>query len=214
MKLLTWNVMHRDYETKYNSNSEILTQYKNEDKRLEKQLEIIKNNLNENTIFCLQECSKDIKKNIEDNISSHGIYSHKLNKNEFILTLAPKDYFIVEHYENKSIRGGLMISNNEHNIFNCHLNPKHIVENEIVLDSIVNLPDNLKTIVCGDFNENYENVNNHLNGYYIIPKNTNTYKKRCIDHIIFDFNASKYNNEVIDCNNTSDHKIVKLEIFN
>lgn len=84
-----------------------------------------------------------------------------------------------------------------------------------VLDYILKIrPKNIgsTTMIVGDFNENWKKINNVLGSRYIVPFFGSTYKKRQIDHIIFDKNLKISSKQNIAYKNISDHNLLKLII--
>ena len=207
--IISWNTLYREYEEKYNPSSEILKKFPSEIDRIFSVYEIIKNNLNPDSIVCLQECSKELAKLLK-NINSHNLFMEKVRDEEYLLILAPKkDFYTREIWEpHPSANAYQIVSNNTYRIVNCHLVPQKYSETN-VLAHILHLPQTKITIVAGDFNETYGNVAKNLENRYIIPRYSITYKHKAIDYIIVDENI-KYEMGTINTFDISDHNMISL----
>ena len=210
MNIISWNVLLRDYEEKYNPKSYILKKWNNEKSRIEMIINKIKENSNKDSIILLQEVSSNMKEKLSEEFSNKHMFSYLVRTNEYLISLVPSNSNFKEEIwkKNNMSNGNLIINNNFIRIINTHLIPQKYC-NDNIMSYIINLPFDMKLIIAGDFNEYYKKVNNKLKLRYTVPLFGNTYKKKQIDHIIFD-NDLEYKCTKIFSNNLSDHHLIKL----
>ena len=162
----------------------------------------------------LQEVSLSILFKLTHAFEDKSIFSYRISKNEYLVTLSPRIYTEESWTQNKTANGYLAIKKDDLLIVNTHLIPQRYVMYD-VLDYILKIrPKNIgsTTMIVGDFNENWKKINNVLGSRYIVPFFGSTYKKRQIDHIIFDKNLKISSKQNIAYKNISDHNLLKLII--
>jgi len=213
MNIISWNVLLRDYEEKYNPESEILTVWTDESQREDKIIDVINQHSNDKSIVLLQEVSLALVDKIKQVFDKNKlVFTHKITENEYLVTITPQFYIKQLWVQNQLSNGYLVVKNSNLRIINTHLIPQRYTKYN-VLDYILNLTSNVDTIIAGDFNENWKKVNTTLESRYKVPFFGNTYKKRHIDHIIFDKTLPyDYTTSNISCNKISDHNLIKLSI--
>ena len=59
-KVISWNVLYRAYEEKFNPNSEILATYSREEDRVAQIVSLLKEHVDPDTVACLQEVSTPV----------------------------------------------------------------------------------------------------------------------------------------------------------
>lgn len=219
MKILSFNTLYVNYEKKYNPESNILLNYPNDTDRLLDILKIILENINTDTVICLQECSYNLLNILKDNIDLiyYNIFSQEIDIDVFMITIAPVNYYFKmenmpkNKYE-KIAHGYLVISNDNMRIINCHLIPKFAAKDDIY--SFINETcSDKKSIIAGDFNEKYKNIVKYLQEYSI-PYFGPTYKKtKEFDQIIFNF-KSIFDIKKIDTYSVSDHCAILIDFYN
>ena len=212
MNIVSWNVLLRDYEEKYNPESKILTVWIDETQREDKIIDVISAHSNNDSIILLQEVSLSLLDKIKKIFEYKLLFTHKITENEYLVTLTPYFYNKEEWLQNEVSNGYLVVKNNNLRIINTHLIPQRYVKYN-VLDYILKLSNHIDTIIAGDFNENWKKVNTILESRYRVPFFGNTYKKRPIDHIIFDKRLLyTYTTTNVLCEKISDHNLIKLSI--
>ena len=216
MKIISFNTLHISYEKKYNPNSQIILNYPNDNDRLLDIYKIISENINNDTVICLQECSI-VLLNLLKNKITYDIFSQEIDDDVFMVTIAPSIFnFKIENiqknkYENIA-HGYLVMSNDNIRIINCHLIPKFAAKGDIY--SFINdTCADKKCIIAGDFNEKYKNIAKYLQEY-TIPYFGPTYKKnKEYDQIIFNF-KSIFDIKKIDTYSVSDHCAIMIDFYN
>lgn len=214
LRVVSWNVMYREYEEEYNPNSEILKKYVNEQLRIEQILIFIRENITPNTIICLQEVSNDLLwKLSEVLISSFNIFSANVENNNNVVTLAPKSFLQDDFCNSSSVSHAYVVINNgKTRIINCHLKPQRFAKGD-VLEFVKNMKKvDTTTFIAGDFNELHKNVYKKLHDNFICPYYGKTYKKKAIDHIIFDLSDVTSYKVCKKPNDLSDHDMIILDI--
>jgi hypothetical protein len=214
MNIISWNILLRDHEIKYNPSSEILLEWPVESYREDAIINILKLYSNKDSIILLQEVSLSILFKLTHAFEDKSIFSYRISKNEYLVTLSPRIYTEESWTQNKTANGYLAIKKDDLLIVNTHLIPQRYVMYD-VLDYILKIrPKNIgsTTMIVGDFNENWKKINNVLGSRYIVPFFGSTYKKRQIDHIIFDKNLKISSKQNIAYKNISDHNLLKLII--
>jgi len=209
-KIISWNTLYIEYEKKYNPNSKILLRYKdNEEKRIDDIVSVLIKNSDKETIICLQECSGLLLKNVKYKFTEHEVFSYNIGRknNEYLITIAPKEFIMDKCIDHPTSNGYLSITNGKYKVVNCHLKPQRFVENNNVLKYLYDLPRN--TIIAGDFNETYYIVKKVLTGRYNIPIYGRSYKGKMIDHIIYDLMLN-VQTEMIKTKYLSDHHVIKM----
>jgi hypothetical protein len=209
-KIISWNTLYIEYEKKYNPKSKILSRYKNnEEKRIDDIVRVLIKNIDKETTICLQECSEILLNKIKYEFTEHKVFAYNIGreKDEYLITIAPKEFIMDKCIDHPTSNGYLSITNGKYKIVNCHLKPQRYVENNDVLKYLYNLPKNM--IIAGDFNEKYHIVKKVLNGRYTVPKYGKTYKGKMIDHIIYDL-LLNVKTEMIKTEYLSDHHAIKM----
>lgn len=210
MNILSWNVLLMDYEKKYNPNSIRLKKWKNEDDRVDIIINILSKNSDINSIICLQEVSILLFSKIKEIFSDRLVFHKKVTDIECIVTITPKEYIEENINKNSATREILSVYNSKtgYRIINTHLKPQRYC-NLNIMRYINSLSNN--TIVVGDFNENYKIVKKLLNNF-IVEYFGNTYKKKQIDHIVYDKKLYKKNisKTKIVVDDISDHNLIIL----
>lgn len=228
MKIISWNVLFREYEECFNPNSKILSHYSNDNERLLDIVYLLKNHVNSETIVCLQECNYSLFILLKNTFNiSHEIFKINVNEeeeneekeneeeNEFLITLTPREMnFCIENIcfnkYKRAFRSCFVLSNDNIRIINCHLKPQRYVKNLEVLSMFKLFSFDKRNIIAGDFNENYKTIFTKLKYKYTIPYFGHTYRKKSIDNILFNF-YSKYDNLLINTELMSDHHMLLLE---
>ena len=215
MKVISFNTMYVKYEMKYNPTSKILSNYPDESKRLLSICEIILENIDINTIICLQECSSDLLYLLMQKLSDYNIFSVEIDKDVFMVTIShtsldfKQEHILKSNYD-KIAHGYLILNNNNIKIINCHLIPRFAAKKDMDIFSIIKENCKEKCIIAGDFNEKRNNLLKYLPGFNI-PYFGATYKNKEIDHIILNFEAEVVANK-INTYSVSDHEAIILDI--
>lgn len=217
-RIVSWNVMYRPYEEQYNSNSVILKKYPNEKIRSIEIINTLLKFFTEDTIFCLQEVTLYIICLLSDIFSkTHNIFFHNVQNDEYLVTVAPKeDTILLKSWSHFTSNGYLLINYKNTQIINCHLKPQQYIKKASIknLDYLKSLKnDNINTFIIGDFNEHYKNLISKLSDHFTCPFYGKTYKRKLIDHIIFDIQNLQYTTLNIKTD-ISDHNLIILEINN
>lgn len=201
MKIFTWNVLHRYHEEKYNPQSDVLSKYPNENHRIVKQIDTLKNIFDkENEIIgCLQEVSGDLLNAIKKEFTidfiifefEHNRIPTRQNKssiksdpyikpNEFLVTIISKnlDYkkFSNIQLEVKG-KGILVVETSNIIILNVHLPPKRLLKNSVdqIFRNLLYVK-NKFIVVLGDFNRNYYDLHEELLNIHIKENQFNQVK--------------------------------------
>lgn len=212
MNILSWNVLLRDHEERYNPDSTILSLWNQEKYREDKIINILEKYSDENSIILLQEVSLLLLKKIKDTFVDKSIFTHQISENEYLTTITPLFYNKEEFEQIEGTNGFLIVIKDKIRIINTHLIPQRYTKHN-VLKYILNLPLDIYNIIGGDFNESWKRVNNLLESRYDTPFFGNTYKKKQVDFIIFDKKLNyTYISEHILCENISDHNLIKIII--
>ncbi len=83
MNIISWNVLLRDYEEKYNPESEILTVWPDESQREDKIIDVINQNSNDKSIVLLQEVSLTLVDKIKNVFDKNKlVFTHKITEND------------------------------------------------------------------------------------------------------------------------------------
>jgi hypothetical protein len=219
-------VLFRAYEETYCPDSEILKKFPNEQKRVEKTVSFLKSYSDSQTIICLQEVSTSVVNELNRVYhETHSIFTHTISDNfvsslnrgetcedEHLVTLAPKDYVYEKGYAHPTSNGYLIVRNDRIRMVNCHLCPQKYTKDSI-LPYLLSEFGNPDTFIAGDFNEEHSVVDTNLNKVFKCPFYGETYKNEIIDQIIFSNKEYKYETNVIDSNNLSDHRMIILCIL-
>lgn len=209
-KIISWNTLYIEYEKKYNPNSKILSRYKdNEEKRIDDIVSVLIKNSDNKTIICLQECSRLLLNKVKYKFIEHSVFSYNIGSkdDEYLITIAPKEFRIDQCIDHPTSNGYLLITNGKYKVVNCHLKPQRFVENKNVLKYLYDLPKDV--IIAGDFNETYYIVKKVLNSRYKVPIYGKTYKGKMIDHIIYDLSFN-VKTKMIKTYYLSDHHIIQM----
>lgn len=210
--ILSWNVLYINYEKKYCPNSKILQKFDNkEGERLNHIIFVLLQQVGTNMIFCLQECSFELLRELNIFFSSnYNIFAYNVQEDEYLVTITPNDFKCIFSYKNESSNGYLIVENDKYIVVNCHLIPQRY-SNINILKYLNSLKISSKPIfIAGDFNEKHNIVKRQLGNNYICPYYGKTYKNRSIDHIIFDKNYIDYKIDNICQDNISDHNPIIL----
>jgi len=219
MKVVSFNTLYINYEKKYNPGSSIIINYPNDNDRLLDILKIIIENINTDTIVCLQECSHNLLNILKNGIDliTYNLFSQEIDTDVFMVTIAPVNYSfkmenILKNKYEKIAHGYLVISNDNMRIINCHLIPKFAAKGNIY--SFINETcSDKKCILAGDFNEKYKNIIKYLQDY-TVPYFGPTYKKtKEFDQIVFNF-KSIFDIKKIDTYSVSDHSAILIDFYN
>ena len=214
MNIISWNTLYRDFEIKYEKDSEILKKYPQESKRILTQFLLIEKLIHsdKDNIICLQECSDELYQLLREKLGeSYKYFTEKHEDGDMLVTITPLDYFRCDMPVYTGFRLSMLVSNNTYDVLNCHLKPQFMIKGHNVLSSFKKLRVHNKTIICGDFNESYNNVQYALNRYYTVNNYGNTYKdKKCLDYILYDFKITEKTLYNLTQKNTSDHNIITL----
>jgi len=211
MSIISWNVLLRDYEEKYNKGSSILKDWPIEEERENAIVELLRRICDNNSIITLQEVSTSLlHKLIVKFPEKHG-YVQKVRNNEFLVTMTPSPFVQEKHTNHTtSANAYLTIHNDYVRIVNTHLLPQRYAKCN-VMEHLLNMSVAKQTIIAGDFNESWKNVNKSLGTRYTVPKFGKTYKNTAIDQIIFDF-KQKFRSVKIPTH-LSDHHMIKLNLL-
>jgi len=220
MRIISWNVLYRDYETKYNPTSKILTV--SEEERVCKIIELLKPQVESTTVICLQEVSSKVMMALFHAFeATHTIFSHNIREDEHLVTVTPKEYKLCfatveeqQRTENHTSNGFLTVSNDRYIIVNCHLIPQRYAKVNVLehlLSFTTSRKGNKTVFIAGDFNERQKIVKMTLGDHFTCPSYGRTYKKKPIDHIIFTKNIVNYTAGHILQNLISDHHAIKLD---
>lgn len=207
--IISWNILYRKHEEKYNPNSIILKTYTNEKNRIIDTINLLQKYMKSDTIVCLQEVSYDaISILMRFFEHTHNIFFYNVRKSEYLVTIAPRDFKLFKSYRNSISNGFLIIHNNKYFIVNCHLIPQRYTRYS-VMDYLLNLLSQNELFIVGDFNELYKNIKKQLSKRYTCPYYGKTYKRKAIDQIIFNIDIS-YTTRLIKQKNISDHHAIEL----
>ena len=218
MDIISWNVLLRNHEEKYNPESSILKTWKNEENRCKNIIKILVDLIliKPHILICLQEVSDLLLKKIRTGFGiSYMIFSQKLKTKipEFLVTITPHHFINQNIKQNYDIAKALLLVKNPTTgmtVLNTHLTPQRFCKYNVMqyLGDTKNY-----TIIAGDFNEIYKNVNFNLGKKYGVQKFGNTYKKNQIDHIIIlGKNTKVQNKNKINMNHISDHHLISLTL--
>lgn len=217
MEIISWNVLYRAYEQKYNPGSTILREYPSDTTRIKQQIDILKQHVTKHTIVCLQECGEELLTLLHDTFAStHSFFCQYIAETEYIVILAPiSAEFCAEKWEIvDGVRGAIAISNDNYRIFNVHLKPQKFAETYL-LGYIKCLPSDKQLFVAGDFNEQLATVRKRLKDRYEIVNYGITYKQKQIDYIIRQRDSDSSSNILVDkfsADGTSDHCGIKWKL--
>jgi hypothetical protein len=210
VRIISWNILLRKHEKKYQPKSIILKTYPNEKLRIQNIIYLLDSLITNQTIACLQEVSiLTIALLLKKFEKTHNIFYYNIKKDEFLVTITPPQFYILKKFKNKTSNGYLIVSNNIINIINCHLIPQKYTKQK-VLPYISNLGNHKPTFISGDFNEIHKNIKNKLKNW-ICPHYKKTYKKKSLDHIIFNKPIKHYKINNINSKNLSDHNLIYLD---
>lgn len=216
VRIISWNVLYRKYEENYNTNSLILRQYPDEFVRIIQIIALIHNHLLQDTIVCLQEVSNMLFESLTSVFkSSHHIFEYKDLRQDFLVIIAPKKFYLDFCKSHKTSNGYICITDGNINVITCHLKPQRCISRSTnVLEYLKNLrKSDRQTFIAGDFNEHYKIVKSKLDNDFICPYYGKTYKRKALDHIIFESSIeSKYKVEKINNKLISDHDMIILDI--
>ena len=195
-------------------NSNILKRYENEQERISDIIGIILNLLDEKTIFCLQECSEELIKEITSKLTVHELFIHYVRNTENIVTIAPIHYNFKKEYieQTNCANGVLSISNGVFRIINWHLIPRRFTNMDVFQYINSMFLNNIITFIAGDYNIRLSELKKGLNDIQLIPYYGKTYKNRQIDHIITNTDCF-FQTGLILQTEISDHNIIFLNIL-
>lgn len=216
VRIVSWNVLYRKYEERYNPNSLILHEYPEEFLRVIQIVAFIYNQMTKDTIVCLQEVSSMLLDALTSVFKhSHRIFDYQDSREDFLVIIAPNNFYLDFCLSHKTSNGYISITDGNINVITCHLIPQRFISrNTNVLEYLRNLcKSNRKTFIAGDFNEQYKIVKSKLDNDFICPYYGKTYKRKALDHIIFKSSIEdKYLVNKIDNEFLSDHDMIVLEI--
>lgn len=211
--IISWNVLLRKYEEEYHPVSDILSSYPDEKDRVIDIVDLLQKNIDEKTIITLQECSSEIIKELTKVFTTQKIFSHNIRNDEYLVTVAPKDFELEWSGQHPTANAYLVIRNKTTRIVNCHLLPQQYTPISVMkylLDFFA--PDPYRVLfIAGDFNEKHNQVRKELECRFVCPSygKTYIYKNTAIDQIVFD-TVNEYRFTKILQNNMSDHHAIKL----
>ena len=213
MKVLSWNVLLRKHEMKYNPTSEILKEFPIESKRVKQIVQFLLSQKDTTDVFCLQECSKELLSALQLSFADLNVTYVNHKTDEYLVTISPKDFHFHKEskWENKCSHGFFSVCNDTYRIINCHLIPRKYCK-ENVSDYMNNLPKDKITIIVGDFNNDFRYVRENIGERYLVPRFNKTYKNRCqLDYIVLDMWPKWYRKKIF-CQNPvlSDHNAIRL----
>jgi hypothetical protein len=216
MNVLSWNVLHREHEIRYQPRSKILKSFPDDTVRLKEIVVLLVDQSRHETIICLQEVCKELYDLVRATFSlTHDVFSQQISDIEFLVTVTPK--FLECTDELKPVPGvanGLhILSNSWLRIVNCHLKPQFVMRDN-VLSAIRNVQHPEKfTIVAGDFNETSKKIREAIGKDFRVPYYGLTYKgRKGIDHVLFNRNI-RYKAGVVQTKTLSDHNPIILNLF-
>lgn len=215
-RILSWNVLYRPYEVKHNPKSHILSLYPQEKNRVNAILCVLKMYVDKEEIVTLQEVSTPVVNALYDSFSqTHQVFTYHICKDVHLVTLAPHKFnFKLEYsYTNSVSKGFLSIVSDTFRLINCHLIPQRYTK-ENVMEYLYSLFTKDKpTCIAGDFNARYNILKMTLwNTGITCPYYGKTYKKKALDHIVFDLDSLNYKTRMIYQDKISDHNLIQLEI--
>lgn len=216
MRIISWNVLFRPYELKYNPSSLILN---NDESYRTKHIiaKLLENITNNTTAICLQEASSEFITMLRNNInhSIYDIFTYQIETNEYLVTIAIKGYNLYNTFKHPTSRGYLVIRNHHTTIVNCHLKPQYCCKENIMDYLTCFYTTNKDVYIIGDYNEKYKNVKNSMyNTLFTVPFFGKTYKQRSIDHIVFySVLYNNYKTDIIEKNTLSDHNGIILDLY-
>lgn len=207
----SWNVLYREYEQKYNPKSHILDIYTDETARIQSQTQLVISLLDNSSVFCLQECSWGLIKELRKRLPSYyTVFYRKTDSQDYVVTVSPS------FFKNKYIvygswcKGMVVIENNKYCIINCHLTPQRYSQYN-VMKELQNITTDKKRIICGDFNERYNRVFNFHKNTFLVSKFNRTYKKKQLDYIMIEYPVKIISKKICK-NNTSDHALISIQV--
>ena len=213
LRIISWNVLYRAYEEKYNPVSKILKTYPKEEDRVNGIISLIQVMSDNVTVICLQECSSAICDKLTTVFAkTHRVFTYNIQNDEHLVTLASKEFKMIWKGTHETCRGYIAVHNDSVTIINCHLLPQRYAKSSVMkllrgfLDTYSGV-----VFVAGDFNENHKKVKEKLGGYYVCPYYGKTYKKKPIDHIVFAIDEAQYKNTLIIQEQLSDHHAIMLD---
>jgi hypothetical protein len=216
LRVISWNVLYRKYEEKYNPRSQILKTYPKEIDRVTAIVSKLKANVNSNTVICLQEASTNLI-NVVATVfaTTHQIFATKIRDNEHLVTVVPVNITVnCTYWSHGTSNGYIAIQSDLYHIVNCHLLPQRYAKSS-VMEYLNEYESNNKNVfIVGDFNEKHNKIRNSLQTRFVCPYYGKTYKKKPIDHIIFDVTdkTCKYTPTLITQTNLSDHHAIMLDL--
>lgn len=212
LSILSWNVLLRRYEIKYNPNSRILKDWPNESDRENAIIKLLKQHFQSNTIVVLQEVSGSLLNKLNISFLNSKIFSQEVRGDENLVVIAPKE-FTNENREQHlySANAYLSITNGVYRVINTHLKPQRYANCD-VMKYLLSFPTDKNTFIAGDFNAKWKSVKKSLETRYSVPPFGKTYKNSDIDQIVFDEKEIKYSTVKI-ITNLSDHYAIKLNIY-
>jgi hypothetical protein len=208
-RIISWNVLYRGYEEQYNPKSRILSAYPDEKERIAAVVDMVSNNVTENTVVCLQEVSKDVLDVLRVTFVAHNIFSHHIRNDEYLVTITPPRFSLLKSFKHPVSNGFLVVTDKKSVIINCHLVPQRACR-ENIMEYLSTLSGN-NVFIAGDFNEEHSKVKLALSSW-CCPYYGNTYKGRPIDHIVWYGLNTEYISGRILQRYISDHHMIGLEI--
>jgi hypothetical protein len=211
-KVISWNVLYRAYEEKFNPNSEILSTYSREEDRVAQIVSLLKEHIDLDTVACLQEVSTPVILGlVKEFEKSHRIFSYNLREDEHLVTITPKEFKLENGYSHDTSNGYLEVTNGISQVINCHLLPQRYTKKNI-LEYLCKMGNTKRdTFIAGDFNELHSKVKEKLQGKFTCPYYGRTYKHKAIDQIVFNAKPSEHTAQKINQVHISDHHMILLD---
>jgi hypothetical protein len=214
MRVVSWNVLFRQYEEIHVPDSEILKRYPVDIVRTIEIYEFLSPFISQDYIICLQECSIELLTLLQFRVpyGKKVFYEYNSKGGDYVITIAP-DTFRKVNFELNTlcVRNCVIVEDNWTRIINCHLIPQRYVEIS-VLEYLKSLT-TYNTIIAGDFNAMRKDLLFKMQEW-TIPYYGKTYNhKRDIDFIITNMQADTYDSSMVrNGKQLSDHEMIILEI--
>lgn len=217
MRVISWNVLFRQYEELHVPESEILKRYPLDIIRIIEIYEFISPYMTQDCIICLQECSIELLTLLQFRIPAgkNIFYEYNSKGGDYIITIAPNTFKQVKFNLNTlCIRNCVIIDNENESmrIINCHLIPQRYSEDDVI-EYLKSLSVYENMIIAGDFNAMRKDLVLKM-PEWIIPYYGRTYNhRRDIDFVITTIQAEEYKSAIIrNFKQLSDHEMILLDI--